>query len=579
MSTLNKLSDERRAAIAIFLSILVIFAYNSIFVQPPSPVTTQGAEPASSVDAPKREVQTLAEPSSILPNKMPVSDIVSATNKITHADYLKSPSIDIDSSSFQVSISTLGGKLTALKLNNYRKEVDGDELVNLVMSEGASLPLTVSSGSIDDSMVSYQLSGISSGIKKQGGVYKLEPGQALSFVLTGKLANGSVITKNFEFQADKYLFDVKVSLDKPVPDGSNLWLSWSRDISVEHENNRYNPDYFEFLDNENSVDREMAFSPKDEYPEKIINWIGFGNNYFFNGFISPEKPVPARIKVLNNKQNLNLMIAGSPQSISARIFAGPKDPGLLQNTGYDLHRSIDFGWFSFFGSPLLKLINFCYKILGNYGLAIILVTILLKLVLLPLTKTSLKSMKGMQEIQPEIQALRERVKDPAVVQQEMLAIYKRHGVNPMGGCLPMVLQIPIFLGMYNALRTSVYLRHADFALWINDLSAPEKLVLFGIPVPVMIIVMGLTMFLQTLTTPSTADPNQKKIMYMMPVMFTIMFIILPFPSGLVLYWLVNNLISVIQQYVLKSDKEINPYKATIVGGIVVFGIGYVFTLL
>ena len=149
----------------------------------------------------------------------------------------------------------------------------------------------------------------------------------------------------------------------------------------------------------------------------------------------------------------------------------------------------------------------------------------------------------------------------------------------MGGCLPMVLQIPVFLGMYNALQSSIYLRHADFALWINDLSAPEKLMLFGIPIPFMILLMGLSMFGQTMLTPTTADPQQKKIMYIMPIMFTGMFIIYPFPSGLVLYWLVNNIMSIIQQYSIRTERKIQPLQATIVAGIVVFAIGYVVTLI
>ena len=159
-----------------------------------------------------------------------------------------------------------------------------------------------------------------------------------------------------------------------------------------------------------------------------------------------------------------------------------------------------------------------------------------------------------------------------------MELYKKRGVNPMGGCFPILLQIPVFLGMYNALRVSVELRHAPFALWINDLSAPEHLDIFGIPVPVMIILMGISMLWAQVTTPSTMDPAQKKAMLMVPLVFTVMFIIYPFPSGLVLYWLVSNIISIIQQTALRSEKGINPFFATVVGSVAIFGLGFLITL-
>jgi YidC/Oxa1 family membrane protein insertase len=188
-------------------------------------------------------------------------------------------------------------------------------------------------------------------------------------------------------------------------------------------------------------------------------------------------------------------------------------------------------------------------------------------------------MKAMQDIQPEIKVLRERVKDPTELNQETLALYKKRGVNPVGGCLPMMLQIPVFLGLYNALLNAMELRHAPFALWITDLASPERLEIFGIGVPVMILIMGVTMFVQQWTTPTTADPAQKKAMMLMPFMFTGMFIIFPFPSGLVLYWLVNNLISIVQQVYLRGSSKASPLQATIIASVAIFGLGYIVTLL
>jgi YidC/Oxa1 family membrane protein insertase len=160
-----------------------------------------------------------------------------------------------------------------------------------------------------------------------------------------------------------------------------------------------------------------------------------------------------------------------------------------------------------------------------------------------------------------------------------MALYKRRGVNPMGGCLPVLIQIPVFIGLYNALLHSIELRHAPFALWITDLSAPEHLYVFGIGIPVMVLLMGVSMIYQQMTTPSTMDAYQKKVMLMIPVIFTISFIIFPFPAGLVLYWLVNNIISITQQVYLRSDIAVSPVKATAIASIAIFCFGYVLTLL
>jgi YidC/Oxa1 family membrane protein insertase len=200
--------------------------------------------------------------------------------------------------------------------------------------------------------------------------------------------------------------------------------------------------------------------------------------------------------------------------------------------------------------------------------------------MLPLSKASFESAKKMQNLQPEIKALRERIKDPTQLNQEMFALYKRKGVNPMGGCFPVLIQIPVFLGLYNALLNALELRHAPYALWIKDLSAPENLQLFGIGIPVMVLLMAASMIYQTWTTPNpSADPTQQKMMMIMPVVFAGMFIVFPMPAGLVLYWLVNNIISIIQQLYMRSSEKGSVYIGTLVASVVIFGVGYLLTLI
>jgi len=216
--------------------------------------------------------------------------------------------------------------------------------------------------------------------------------------------------------------------------------------------------------------------------------------------------------------------------------------GHLRQVGADAEKLVDFGWFTVVGKPLLWFLNMTNKFTGNYGIDIIILSLLIKIIFLPLTQISFKSMKEMQKVQPEMSRLREIYKnDKARLQQEIMLLYKRRKINPMSGCLPMVIQIPVFIALYNVLQYTFEIRHAPFVLWITDLSAKD-------PIYLTPLVMGATMVIQQKMTPTAADPAQAKMFMLMPVMFTFLF--LSFPSGLVLYWLVNNVLSIAHQYYL-----------------------------
>jgi YidC/Oxa1 family membrane protein insertase len=241
------------------------------------------------------------------------------------------------------------------------------------------------------------------------------------------------------------------------------------------------------------------------------------------------------------------------------MYFGPKKLQILQASGDELAKAVDFGWFDVLAKPMLWLLNFFHQYSGNYGFAIILVTILIKLVFWPITQKGMKSMKNMQKLQPKIAKLREKYKaDPAKMNQEMMTLYKTYKVNPVGGCLPMLIQIPFFFALYQVLMAAIELRHAPFMLWINDLSAPDRLWIgIDIPylhgIPILTLLMGASMYLQQKMTPTTADPTQARIMQFLPVIFTFMFI--NFASGLVLYWFVNNLLSILQQQLINRQSK------------------------
>lgn len=307
-----------------------------------------------------------------------------------------------------------------------------------------------------------------------------------------------------------------------------------------------------------------------------MKWAALGDRYFQAALIASEGTTSFGIGRSGN--SLHLKAVGSNQGGEFSLYAGPKDHETLIATGFDLRRTIDLGIFTFLADPLLQLLRFFHWILGNYGLAIILLILTIKIAFYPLTAAGFKSMQKMQELQPEMEKLRAKHKDATELNQAVMELYKKKGVNPLGGCFPILIQVPVFLGLYNALLQSIELRHQPFALWITDLSSPEKLVLFGIPFPLMIIIMGLSMIWQQWTTPTTGDPSQKKIGMMMTLVFVGMFIVFPMPAGLVLYWLINNIMSITQQIYLRNAHGTHPFVATMITSVVLFVGGYIAVL-
>jgi YidC/Oxa1 family membrane protein insertase len=239
---------------------------------------------------------------------------------------------------------------------------------------------------------------------------------------------------------------------------------------------------------------------------------------------------------------------GQAAQLSFVAYFGPKDLQDLGASHLGLERSVDFGWFQFMAVPLLKVLRFFDNYTHNYGWAIIILTFLIRLVFFYPNHKSYKSMKEMQKLQPKVAKLREKYKDDKeTMNKELMALYRTFKVNPLAGCLPMVLQLPVFIALYNVLGYAIELRHAPFVatlpftdiVWLLDLSSKDPLLITPL-------VMGATMFIQQKMTPSPGDPTQAKMMMFLPVVFTFLF--LNFASGLVIYWLVNNVLSIIQQH-------------------------------
>ncbi|RMG41052.1 MAG: membrane protein insertase YidC [Candidatus Dadabacteria bacterium] len=575
--------EDRRTAIAILLCILVVMVYQELFIAPLTrPPLTPQVKNAGFSKGTRSEIKTTTQSTTAAPKPVPSSKVIPKRNgHPTIAELNKSPVITVKTELVTARIAQLGGRIIEYRLNNYAATLGSKERYNLVKyKEGGLTPLAVYSGGLSDDFVNYRITGATANLLTKDGTYQLRGSKELVLKLSGTFPDGRSVTKTFHFRPNSYLFDVTVDFSAPPADGSRIWLEWAEYIRVkDNPDLRINPKKFTALGLNNKIILTELKNVEVGLREPMeVEWSSIGDKYFMASLIPTFKGQNARIGREGENTFLD-RVAGEAEKAKITIYAGPKEYRALKKIGYQLERNVNYGIFAFLAHPLLWLLDFFYSILGNYGLAIILLTLFIKTLFLPLTKASFESMRAMQEIQPEMKALRERIKDPNQLNKEMMALYKKHNVNPMGGCLPILIQLPVFLGLYNALRGAIELRHAPFALWITDLSSQCGLEVMGVKIPVMILLMGISMFVQQWMTPSAMDPAQKKVMMFMPVFITFIFIISPFPSGLVLYWLVNNLISIIQQTYLRSDKKANPLHATLIASGVIFALGYILTLL
>jgi YidC/Oxa1 family membrane protein insertase len=388
------------------------------------------------------------------------------------------------------------------------------------------------------------------------------------------LENGLRVLKRFRFTSDQYVvnLEVEVQNNSSKEITGQLGLEWIGEIELAKLAKEDNKDYglkYAFLRNQKVESKRFGGASSSgcvpscgaqkttvepfEITEKgEINWFSFEGEYFAALLIPPQsKEITVSVKG-SEKEPLKADIISSSVSIPPRekvnvayqVYLGPKDEDRLKALGVGAEKLVDFGFFTIVAKPLLWFIRLTHKVTGNYGIDIILISILIKIIFLPLTQISFKSMKEMQKVGPEMNRLKEQYKnDKARLQQEIMLLYKRRKINPMSGCLPMLVQIPVFIALYNALQNGIEMRHAPFFLWITDLAAKD-------PIYVTPIIMGATMFIQQKMTPTAGDPAQAKMFLLMPVMFTFLF--LSFPSGLVLYWLINNVLSIAHQYYLNK---------------------------
>lgn len=389
-------------------------------------------------------------------------------------------------------------------------------------------------------------------------LYAVEPGPGTSpRTLTFRYADARLsITKEFRF-GDGYLFDVKVSAGGPA--FTVLAATGLRNPTVHELQSRYVMPASAVATSGTGIEVFSAAKIKKEESWALPpnGFVGVEDNYFLAALVTrrpasarifPQTLAPAAGAPASKGETTVSAGISSPGTLDLRAFFGPKDVEILETTGLGLERTVNFGWYGIVARPLLWLLKKAYSWTGNYGVAILVVTLLIRILLFPLMHKSYASMKKMQKLAPKMNAIRDRYKkaktDAAQRQkmnQELMALYQAEGYNPMSGCFPVLLQLPILVAFYNVLSRAVELRHAPFMLGIKDLSAVDGSY-------VLVILMIVTMYIQQAMTPSTVDPMQKKIFMAMPLLWG--FMLKNMPAGLVLYWLFSNVLTILQQMLI-----------------------------
>jgi YidC/Oxa1 family membrane protein insertase len=405
-------------------------------------------------------------------------------------------------------------------------------------------------------------------------IYTLRPGSR-TLDADGKLQlifdaekDGVKLTKTFTFKRGEYLIDVKhdITNNNAAPVSPALYLQLVRDGN-KPQTARFAPSSFTGAAVYTDADKfqTVAFDKiekgKEEHASKADNgWIALMQHFFVSAFILNGKDPVAR-EIYTRKVGTNLyaigdlvqlgaVAPGATTSSDATLFTGPEDTALLQSitSAHQFELVKDYGFFKVVAQPIFWVMNQIHKVLGNWGWTIVAFTVLMKLVFFPLSAAQFRSMARMKVLQPKMQAIRERhAADPQKMNQAMMELYKTEKVNPFGGCLPMLVQMPVFIALYSVLQTSIETRNAPWVGWIHDLSTPD-------PLSILPVLMAVTMYLNTKLSPTPADPTQAKVMTIMPLAFSVMFF--TFPSGVVLYYVVNSMLSILQQWLI--TKKLNP---------------------
>jgi len=451
------------------------------------------------------------------------------------------------------TIDANGGDIRELVLPKYRSNDDKTQLLKL-FEERAGRNYFAQSGFIGDGLVNHKTV-----YELVPGEHDLKPGQdSLKFSMKA-VVNGIEVVKTYTFTRSSYVIDVEYTIHNagiaPIkgfpyyqmarhgqaPEGESAFVYTFTGPAMYTDAGKFQKISYD----------DIASGKQEHAKESQDGWIGMVQHHFVSAWLTPNPADNAKrefyTRSLGNGEYSAGMILpamqvapGETKSTTMRLYAGPQEQEKLKVLAPGLEHVVDYGWLTVLAYPLFVLLNWLENLVHNWGVAIILLTVIIKMMFYPLSAASYKSMAQMRKMAPRLQHLKERYGDDRQkLHEAMMKVYKEEKINPLGGCLPILVQIPVFIALYWVLLSAVELRQAPFALWITDLSASD-------PYYVLPVIMAATMFIQQRLSPTPPDPVQAKVMMIMPIAFSVFFFF--FPAGLVLYWLVNNVLSILQQW-------------------------------
>ena len=531
--------DTRRLILFVIFSMSILMLWDAWQRQH----ATAEAVPkvSSNIDnsVPGQTVSTTAANNAVLPSE---------------GDYklLTGQRISVTTDLYNAVIDTTGGDLRRLELLKHRA-AENDKS-NFILLDDAAKPMTyvAQTGLIGADLPSHKAVFTSAAPS-----YQLQDTKDSLDVSLSWVGNGVTVDKIYTFHRNKYAIDVNYEIKNNTASAISPTVYYQ--IVHDNESNQGSKLMPTFTGGsyytEATKFKKLKFSNMEKEPLKLDTndgWVGLLQHYFVGAWIPKDglarefytKKLNEHMFIIGTKSTLGSIAPGATLFVPARLFAGPQIQKDLKETASGLEYTVDYGWLTVVASPLFWLLSKIHGVVGNWGVAIILLTVLIKAAFFKLSATSYRSMAKMRELAPRLQTMKEKFgDDKQKMQQAMMEMYKKEKINPMGGCLPIVVQIPVFISLYWMLLGTIELRHAPFFGWIHDLSAID-------PYYILPILMGATMIIQTYLNPPPTDPIQAKVMKVMPVVFSVFFFF--FPAGLVLYWLVNNVLSITQQWYINK---------------------------
>ncbi|MBF6568455.1 MAG: membrane protein insertase YidC [Candidatus Binataceae bacterium] len=547
---------DSRTLIVVLLSIGLIFAYQELVLKRLYPPHKQ-VEQAQSIASPEG-----AGPQSDAAGGGSSAQI--AANSMIGAANLAPRTIEIDTHLYQAVLTTRGGRLLSLRLKDFRETAaPGSPWYEMVpTAPGGKLPLGLvvnrAGTTLTDSALDYATDAPAR--------LDATAGHPVTITFRAKTHDGLAVEKSLIFRDDSYAFDLDAAITGETTGLTQTGFGISQPLT-KHAGYADIPELQAEVQGKTLTEREKALEKGAAPASGQITYAGFGDRYFLSVYL-PIAPNSGTLQMSYGGDEAQARILfDRTAKISTAVYMGPKKLEILEQVNPSLSKAIDFGYLGIIALPLLRTLKLFYYVGHNYGIAIILLTLVVRALTLPMSIKGQRSMMRMQRLQPQVERIREKFKDDQErLNREMVDLYKRNHVNPLGGCLPMVIQLPILYGLYEAFLNAFELRQAPFIGWIRDLSAPDCLTIPGMPalpwtachgIPVLVILLAITSLSQQWLSPKQPDPNQQKMMMYMPVAFSLIFINLP--AGLTLYYLSSNVLGILQQVFLNYEfKQYTP---------------------